>query len=74
MDIKNNVLFTLSKGILGKNKKFKNIHEGESCYIFGNGISLKDMDLKKFSDKTSIGCGYLFLHNDIYNNFLSMPY
>lgn len=51
--------------ILEKNKQFKNIHKGESCYIFGNGSSLKYYDLNLFNDRVSIGCGSLFCHNDI---------
>ena len=50
---------------LKKNEKFKNIHKGESCYIFGNGSSLKHYDLTQFNDRVSIGCGALFAHTDI---------
>lgn len=50
---------------LEKNKQFKDIHKGESCYIFGNGSSIKYYDLKKFNDRISIGCGALFTHKDI---------
>ena len=64
MNVKNRILFQLSKRILAKNRKFKHLHRGESCYIFGNGISLKDMDLRKFNDKISIGCNFLWTHND----------
>jgi len=64
MDIKNNLLFQLTKNVLARNKKFKNKHKGESCYIFGNGASLKSMDLEKFSDKVAIGCNFLCLHKD----------
>lgn len=64
MDIGNKLLFQLTKGVLARNKKFKNRHKGDSCYIFGNGASLKSMDLTKFSDRISIGCNFLCLHND----------
>jgi len=64
MDMKNRVLFQLSRNLLRRNERFKDIHKGESCYIIGNGISIKDMDLKRLGDKISIGCGYLFLHNE----------
>jgi len=64
MNIKNKILFLLTKKVLERNKKFENLHKGESCYIFGNGGSLKYFDLKKFNDKISIGCGLLFLHKD----------
>jgi len=64
MNAKNRLLSRLSKSILARNRKFKNLHKGESCYIFGNGVSLKSMDIKQFSDRVSIGCGFIHLHND----------
>lgn len=72
MNVKNRLLFRLSKNILARNKMFKNLHKGESCYIFGNGISLKEMDLRNFSDKIAFGCGLLWLHNDF--NALNIKY
>ena len=64
MNLKNKILLKLSKKVLNKNQKYKKTHAGESCYIFGNGVSIKYFDLTKFNDKPSIGCGLLFLHND----------
>ena len=64
MNLRNKILYGLSKKILGRNKKFKNLHRGEKCYLIGNGASLKYFDLKKFEDKISIGCNSLFLHSD----------
>jgi len=61
----NKILFHIFSKTLKKNKQFKNVHKGESCYIFGNGSSLKYYDLKEFNDRVSIGCGALFSHNDI---------
>lgn len=49
---------------LGRNRRFMDLHKGQACYIFGNGASLKSMDLGKFSDQISIGCNSLFLHKD----------
>ena len=47
----------------GKNlAPFKNIHAGESCYIFGDGASIKWFDLARFSDKPAFILGLLFLH------------
>ena len=63
MNPTNRVLFQLLRNILRRNRRFKNLHKGESCYIFGNGVSLKDMDLRNFDDKISIGCNFLWLHN-----------
>ena len=60
----NRLLFAFSKRLLEKNRKFKDLHLGETCYIFGNGESIKSMDLEIFNDKVSIGCNSLFLHKD----------
>ena len=64
MNLYNKILFCLTKHKLVKNLRYKNIHKGESCYIFGNGISLKSMNLKNFNDKIAIGSNSLFIHND----------
>ena len=39
------------KKYVKRNKCFKNSHLGESCYIFGNGPSLKGIDFSKFANK-----------------------
>src|SRR3990167_2434038 len=64
MNYKNKIILLLSKKVLERNKKFESLHKGESCYIFGNGPSLKYFDFKKFNNKIVIGCGGLFLHRD----------
>ena len=61
----NRSLFSIFSKTLQKNKKFKDKHIGESCFIFGNGTSLKYYDLKLFDTRVSIGCGALFVHKDI---------
>jgi len=67
-----NLIKLASNPILSRVKRFKNIHKGEGCYLFGDGISIKYFDLNKFTDKISIPCGYLFFHNDF--NVLNTPY
>lgn len=57
---------------LNKIKKFHNIHKGETCYIFGGGISLKSMDLRAFSNRQAIACNYLPFHNEF--AFLNCSY
>lgn len=54
----------VSKPILGRVNKFYNIHKGESCYIFGDGISVKFMVLKLFADKTSFAVNYFPFHKE----------
>ncbi len=41
-----------------KNTKFKNIHKGKTCYIIGNGASLKYLDVTKLPKKTTIATTY----------------
>ena len=60
----NKILFNLNKSSFNKNSKFDNLHNGQTCYIFGNGESLKSFDFSSFNDRTSIGCNSLFFHND----------
>ncbi len=50
--------------ILAGIRKYKDIHKGESCYLFGDGVSIKWFDLGTFSDKQGIVCGFLPFHND----------
>ena len=45
-------------------KKFSNLHKGESCYIFGDGPSIKWFDLSEFSNHPSICCGMMPFHRD----------
>lgn len=72
MNLKDRLLLSLSQAELSRNRRFKNLHKGQSCYLIGNGASLKNMDLARFSDKISIGCNSLFLHNDF--NMLDCRY
>tara|TARA_B100001059_G_C17709479_1_gene514639 strand:+ start:207 stop:1040 length:834 start_codon:yes stop_codon:yes gene_type:complete len=63
--LKNKFLFkSLAQPILSRNKKFLNIHKNKTCYIFGNGASIKNLDLKDFSDLPTIGINHLCLHKD----------
>jgi len=61
---KQKILRYIFNPILARNRQFVGRHEGETCYIFGNGASLKNMDLCLFSDHPAIGLNFLCLHND----------
>jgi hypothetical protein len=61
-----------SRPILSRLVRFKGAHKGESCYLFGDGNSIKYFDLNNFSDKISIPCGFLPFHNDFH--VLNVPY
>jgi hypothetical protein len=58
------ILYQISKPIIGRLGKFNGIHNGESCYIFGDGVSVKYMDLALFSDKKSIAVNNFPFHKD----------
>jgi hypothetical protein len=45
-------------------RRFSNIHKGETCYIFGNGPSIKWFDLSLFSDHPALCCGMIPFHRD----------
>ena len=56
-------VYQLSKITLGRVRRFKDIHRGDSCYLFGDGVSLKWFDLKEFSNKIAIASSQLPFHN-----------
>lgn len=64
--IKNAVLSKLARKTLERNRVFEERHKGESCYLIGNGASIKYFDLERFSDKTVIGCNALFFHREFH--------
>lgn len=47
-------------------KKFSNLHRGETCYIFGDGPSIKWFDLSLFNDHPAICCGMIPFHKDFH--------
>lgn len=47
-------------------------HTGEECYLFGDGVSLKWMDLQQFADRTSIIGNMLIYHRNV--TALRAPY
>ncbi len=54
----------LTKYFASDLNKFSNKHEGESCYIFGDGPSIKWFDLSAFSNLPAFSCGKMPFHND----------
>jgi len=68
MNIKHHLTSAFTSGL----KKFNNIHKGETCYIFGDGPSIKWFDLKKFNNHPSICCGMIPFHNDF--SYLDVKY
>ena len=58
------LLAQFAKPVLSKIHRYKDVHRGESCYLMGNGISIKWFDLAAFADKTTIPCAFIPFHND----------
>ena len=52
--------------------KYKDLHKGETCYLFGNGPSIKWFDMSNFSNHIGISCGNLLFHNNF--NELDVKY
>ena len=46
---------------------FKNKHKGETCYIFGDGPSIKEFDYKRLKKYPAICCGMQAFHRDFEN-------
>lgn len=54
----------LARSTLAKIHRFKDVHRGESCYLIGDGVSVKWFDLAAFNDKLAIPCGFAPFHNE----------
>lgn len=69
------LLVPFAKPLLSKIHRYKDAHKGESCYLIGDGISIKWFDLGAFSDKAAIPCGFIPFHNEFDRlkvNYLSL--
>ena len=71
-DIFKKCLVPIAKPLLSKVSKYKGAYKGESCYLMGDGISIKWFDLEAFGDKATIPCGFIPFHNDF--NKLTVDY
>ena len=65
-------LFKVANPILSRIYSLKNYHKGESCYIFGDGISIKWFDLSEFSNKTAFSLNKIGFHK--HSNYLNLKY
>lgn len=71
-NISKDMLAHFAKPLLSKIHQYKDVHRGESCYLIGDGVSVKWFDLAAFDDKTAIPCGFAPFHNDF--NKLNVSY
>jgi hypothetical protein len=63
--VKNKIIFfwLLHASIIKKNSKWKGLHSGETCLIFGNGASLKYYNIADITKIPSIGCTFSLADN-----------
>lgn len=62
----------MAKPLIHQIHDYRDKHKGESCYIIGDGVSVKWFDLEVFNDKLSFLCNFLPFHNDAHK--LNAPY
>lgn len=61
------------KKVLKKNRELKNCKKGESCFILGNGPSLKNVDLQQLKNKDTFTCNMFYKDKNL-NGFFSTYY
>lgn len=66
------ILWNSKRSVVQKNLKFKDIHKGETCLIFGNAGSLKYYDFSALPEIPAIGCSYSL--TDKRTNVLNLQY
>jgi len=65
-----------SQYLLKSNKNLQNIHKGETCFILGNGGSLKNFDLSVLSNSLTMGVSYSLIDNrsrNFHMNYCVIP-
>ena len=70
-NIKNLVQFIFNKKLQNIHK-LKNLEKGKTCYLIGDGMSLKSYDLKFFKKYDSISLSYLPFHKEF--NYINCKY
>jgi len=72
LDLLKNFIPIIASPLLSKFFRYKNIHKGQTCYLMGDGISLKWFDLSLFGNELTIPCGFIPFHKQF--NELNTPY
>lgn len=57
----------LHKILVLKNNKYRNLHAGETCFIFANGASLKYYDISNLPRYPVIACSYTLIDKRMQN-------
>jgi hypothetical protein len=52
----------IEKELKERNAQYKNIHQGERCFIIGTGPSIKDQDLSLLKNEWTFAVNSLYLH------------
>jgi hypothetical protein len=68
LELKKNIKqisYLLATSVTRKIKKFHRSCQGESCYVVGDGVSLKSMDFNHLPSKKSILCNFSLFHKNI---------
>lgn len=50
--------------LLRRVRRFQGLHKGQTCFIFGDGTSVKYYDLSKFDNHLGIAVNHFHLHNE----------
>ncbi len=58
------IIYFITKPITQKTLQFKNLHQGESCYIFGDGASIKWFNLNMFPKKPTFTLKSMLFHKE----------
>jgi len=66
------LLELIARPLLSKIHRYKDAHNGETCYLMGDGVSIKWFDMAVFNDKICIPCGFLPWHKEFKE--LNVPY
>lgn len=72
LDVFKNLLPVFARPILSKFHRYRNAHAGETCYLIGDGVSIKWFDLSFFKDAIAIPCGFIPFHRQFHE--LNVPY
>ena len=59
-----NILWKISRKELNRVLRFKDLHQGNTCYIIGDGVSIKWFDLGAFPKYPAITLNYFLFHRD----------
>ena len=63
IDAFKNLVALVAKPELSRIHRLKDVYKGQSCYLLGDGVSMKWFDLQNFADKPAIPLALIPFHN-----------